>query len=62
MQYQDNMHSRAHCIADSSVPSLVQDQHVHFTNAIIHKPQLPQHSMANTHQICNAIIDETAGK
>ena len=60
-QHQCNLQSRAHLIADSVVPLCVPALHLHLTNVITHQPQLKQHSIALTYNMCIAIIAETMG-
>ena len=60
-QHHCNLWSRAHLIADSVVQSLVPALPLHLTNAIIHQTLPLQQAIANTHQMCNATVDETMG-
>ena len=59
--HQYNLQSRAHLIADSIMPSHEPTLHLHLTNAILYQPQPRPQSIAHTHNICHAIIDETMG-
>ena len=57
--HQYNLQSRAHLIADSIVPSLKSAPYLHLTNSIIHQLQPRPQSIAHTHNMCHAILDET---